>query len=209
MPSQVTPNHYCGNYDTKERFCSYWHQIQEIRECNPKIVLEIGIGNGFVSEYLLKRGFDIVRSDLDSKLLPDVTCTILDTPFLDDSFDVVACFELLEHLPFENFEKALLEIRRISRNWVVLSVPDSTQAYRFDLQLPKIGDIRKLVLLPNIRFRKPIEKFDGEHYWQIGKDGYPLKRINACFTKAKLFVMKTYRVFEMPYHRFFILKKLT
>lgn len=55
--NQVEPDHYYDNYDWKGRFCSYWHQINEIIELGPNRVLEIGIGNGFVSKYLKDRKY--------------------------------------------------------------------------------------------------------------------------------------------------------
>ena len=76
MNTQVEPDHYYKNYDTKERFCSYWHQIQEILSLNPKNTLEIGIGNGFVSKYLKQRGFNVITLNplclryLETKPLP-------------------------------------------------------------------------------------------------------------------------------------------
>jgi len=37
---QVKPSHYFQrNYDTKERFISYWHQVNEIIELEPNSVL--------------------------------------------------------------------------------------------------------------------------------------------------------------------------
>jgi len=58
---QVKPNHYFVNsYDSKGRFISYWYQINEIIKLNPKKVLEIGIGNGFVSKYLKERKVNIL-----------------------------------------------------------------------------------------------------------------------------------------------------
>jgi len=203
---QVTPDHYSQNYDTKERFCSYWHQIQEITTCNPKTVLEIGIGNGFVSEYLRKTGFNVTTSDLDGRLHPNVASTVLNIPFAEAAFDVVACFELLEHLPFEKFENAIKEMRRVSVSFVILSIPESTQAYRLLLQLPKIGEFKKLLTIPALK--KPEHSFDVQHYWEIGKAGYSLKRILAGFAMAGLNVKRTYRVFEFPYHRFFVLEKI-
>jgi len=44
------------DYDSKARFASYWHQIQETLDLAPKKVLEIGKGSGFVSRYLKEKG---------------------------------------------------------------------------------------------------------------------------------------------------------
>ncbi len=75
---QVHPNHYLNkSYDSKVRFISYWHQINEIIKLKPKSVLEIGIGNGFVSKYLKERKLDIITLDIDKRLNPDVVGNIL------------------------------------------------------------------------------------------------------------------------------------
>ncbi len=202
---QTTPDNYYLNYDTKGRFCSYWHQIQEITKYEPSSILEIGIGNGFVSEYLLKRSFNIITLDLDDRLNPNVVSTVLNLPFSEATFDVVACFELLEHLPFEDFEKAIKEMSNVSASFVLLSIPDATMAYRICLQMPKIGEFKTLLRIPALR--KPAHAFDGQHYWEIGKAGYSLKKILAVFASAGLSLRRTYRVFEFPYHRFFLLEK--
>jgi SAM-dependent methyltransferase len=46
----------------------------------------------------------------------------LDLPFANDSFDAVVCLEVLEHL--HDPELALLELTRVARSWLVLSVPN-------------------------------------------------------------------------------------
>ena len=202
---QVEPHHYYKKYDTKERFCSYWHQIQEIVSLNPTSILEIGVGNGFVSKYLKQRGFNIITLDIDRKLSPDVAGSVLHIPFSDETFDVVACYELLEHLPYENFEKAISEIFRVSKAHAILSLPDSNAICRLYVQIPKIGEVRKLILFP--RLRKPIHHFDGQHFWEIGKANCSLNTIINDVNTVGFNIERTYRVFEMPYHRFFVLKK--
>ncbi len=206
MP-EVDPAHYYEtNYDTKARFCSYWHQIQELVSLEPDTVLEIGVGSGFVCNYLKQRGFKVTTLDINKQLNPDKVGSVLTIPFPEGSFEVVACYEVLEHLPFEDFSKALKEIHRVSRLHAVLSLPDRTRAYRLDVQIPKIGEFKMLVPFP--RLKAPVHRFDGQHFWEIGKAGYPLRKVTNEIQRAGFEIKKTYRVFEMPYHRFFILDKL-
>ncbi len=64
LKPQVKRDHsYKITYDTKERFCSYWCQIHEVLSLNPGEVLEVGIGNGFVSRYLRDRGVNVITLD--------------------------------------------------------------------------------------------------------------------------------------------------
>jgi len=206
MKPQVEPGHYLSkSYDSKGRFISYWHQINEIVKLNPEKVLEIGIGSGFVSRYLKERGINVVTLDIDKRLTPDIVGSVLDIPLNDKTFDVVACYEVLEHLPFELFHKSLLEIFRVSKAYAVLSLPDVSRSYRIYIQIPKIGIFKRLITLP--RLRKPVHKFDGEHYWEIGKLGYPLSKVIKEIQKSGFKIEKTYRIFENPYHRFFVLSR--
>lgn len=203
---QVEPEHYFNpSYDSKGRFCCYWHQIHEIISLNPKKILEVGIGSGFVSKYLKESRINIITLDIDKRLNPDVVGSIINMPFEDNSFDVIACYEVLEHLPYKNFFKALSEIFRVSSSHAILSLPDVERVYPFNIRVPKLGEIKKLIQLP--RFKKPVHKFDGEHYWEISKEGYPLSKIIDAIQKVGFRIESTYRVFENPYHRFFVLKK--
>ena len=53
-----------------------------------------------------------------------------------------------------------------------------------------------------------MNNYTGEHYWEIGKAGYPLQKVIGEMRNAGFKIEKTYRIFENPYHRFFILKKI-
>ena len=206
MKPQTELNHYFNEfYDSKERFISYWHQINEIIKLEPEKVLEIGIGNGFVSKYLKERNLNVITLDIDEKLSPDIVGSVLNIPFTDSSFDVVSCCELLEHLPYENFCKAVSEIFRVSKKYALLSLPDVSNVYHFYLHIPKIIILKKLIPIPNLQ--KEMHQFDGEHFWEIGKKGYPLSRIIKNIKKSGFIIKRNYRDFENTYHRFFILEK--
>jgi predicted SAM-dependent methyltransferase len=143
--------------------------------------------------------------DIDKRLNPVIIGNVLNLPFKENSFDIIVCCEVLEHLDYENFYSSILEISRVSRAYIILSMPDVSRVSRFSIQVPVIGDLKLLIPIP--RFRKLKHKFDGEHYWEIGKKGYPIKKIINDIQRTGMYVEKTYRIFEYPYHRFFLLKK--
>lgn len=207
MKLKMGREHYFReSYDTKERFISYWHQINETIKLKPNKVLEVGIGNGFVSRYLREKGIDVTTLDIVRELKPGVAGSVLSMPFVNKSFNVVTCYEVLEHLPYVDFTKALKEIRRVSREYVILSLPDHTAVYRFNIELPRIKPIKKLIPHP---FPRPTHhEFDGVHHWIIGKTNYPLKRIELDIKRTGFKIIKSYRVFEFYGHRFFLLEKL-
>ena len=192
-------------YDTKERFCSYWHQIDEVLKLNPGKVLEIGIGSRFMTGYLQEKGINIKTLDILYDLRPDVVGSVISLPYMNASFDVVTCYQVLEHLPYENFTAVIAELSRVSRCHVILSLPDSTTVYRVNIELPRIKPLKKLIRHPFPR-TTPLPH-DSSHHWEIGKNQYPLKRILGDIERSNFRIIKTYRVFEFHYHRFFILSK--
>ena len=96
-------------------------------------VLDAGCGEGFVLNMLLQHrptmnviGIDIDREAIQRgrKLFPDMpfqVADVLELPHPDDSFDLVVCTEVLEHLA--DPQTALHEICRVSRRYCLLSVP--------------------------------------------------------------------------------------
>jgi len=91
---------------------------------------------------LKKRGYNITTLDIDPRLNPDVAASVTVIPFADNSFDVVACYEVLEHLPYENFKKAIREIFRISNSYAILSLPDASRVYSLYVQVPKSENLK-------------------------------------------------------------------
>ncbi len=127
--------------------------------------------------------------------------SVLALPFATAEFDMACCFETLEHLPYDAFAPALSELVRVARRWVLLSLPDATPYVRIDVETrDRKRWMRRLESLPNPR---PAEhRFDGEHYWELGKRGYPVSRITDAIAEAGLVLEESLRVFEMPYHHF-------
>ncbi len=205
MKKQVERKHYFGlAYDNKKRFCSYWHQIHEVLSRCPESVLEIGIGNGFVKNYLTNMNLSIMTLDIDPDLHPDIISSVTNIPLSDNSIEIITCCEVLEHLPFEDFGRALREIYRVCKKYAVISLPDVRRVYRIEFRIPKVTIVQKLVPLPYIP--QP-HHFDGEHHWEIGKRSFPFEKIRKIISESGFEIIEEYRVMEIPYHHFFILGK--
>ena len=190
---------YDTRYDGKKRFISYWYQAREVMNEAPSKILEVGIGNGFLSNYLQRNGYRITTVDIDEGLDPDHVASVLALPFQTNAFDVVACCEVLEHLPYDKVEVALEELCRVAKRTVVISVPDAREVVR--IRLPLLGT--KLVPLPKLASNS--SGCGGEHRWEVGKKGYPLRRVTESIQRAGFAIEKQYRIPENPYHRMFVL----
>lgn len=89
--------------------------------------LEIGF-HDFRATDMLSAKLDLVSTDLPSAV-KDPGCRklafadIRNLPFPDMSFDVVICTEVLEHLPEETIARGVRELVRVSRKYLLISVP--------------------------------------------------------------------------------------
>ncbi len=201
MKSQVDIAHYnFVDYIDKDRFLSYHTQLELITEINPHSILDIGVG-GKVLEKLLPEDIKYTGLDFDFSLRPDVQGNIESLPFKNNSFDIVTCFEVLEHLPFDKFVFILKEIKRVSKGKAIISLPYANLKFKFSSYLPIVHDISIQCLIP--KFYKK-HQFDGQHYWEVGKKDFSMnaikKAMEQVFTIKKYFVSK-----DNTYHIFFIL----
>jgi predicted SAM-dependent methyltransferase len=198
-------NYIFSKYVTKQRLSSIWHQMDEVLATGSSKVLEIGPGTGIFKALASALGVKVETLDLDSELKPDYVSSVESLPFEDSTYDTVCAFQVLEHLPYDAALTAFKEMVRVSRGYLIISLPDSRVLWRYSLHIPKLGSVDFLIPKPQIGVREHV--FDGQHYWEINKKGYPLKKVMGDFScECKL--IKTYRVKENPYHRFFIYAKL-
>lgn len=188
-------------YIHKGRWVSYWHQVSSVLELEPKSVLVVGPGDGIVVDVLKKQIGKVKTFDIEKELNPDIVGSVNNIPLPDNSFDVVLCAEVLEHLPFEKFEKCLSELRRVAGKYVVLSLPHFGPQIKLNFKIPMIKEVRIAVKIP-----LPLKhNSGGAHYWEIGKRGYPPKKIRAMIEKY-FTIVDEFIPLENQYHHFFVLK---
>lgn len=106
----------------------------EIKKLNAESILDVGCGEGFTLQKLKDQGIGkklegieyLDRAiEIGNKIHPSLTLkqgTIYELPYKDDTFDLVLCTEVLEHL--EDPEKALKELKRVTKKYCVISVPN-------------------------------------------------------------------------------------
>ncbi len=133
------PEHWARNFleITRER-----ERIEETIKIIPpdvQSILEVGCGNGafinsLIGKYQKLIGLDSSKEALRHIRTEAIEGNINNLPFEDNSFDLVVCLETLEHLPQEVFIRGLFELQRVSKKYIIVSVPNNEN---LDLSLEK------------------------------------------------------------------------
>ncbi len=108
--------------------------LEEVKKINPDSILDVGCGEGFTLEKIRKAGIGKKLEGVDfldraielgKKEHPKLTLkqgSIFDLKYKDNSFDLIICSEVLEHI--DDPEKGLQELVRVSKKYCLLSVPN-------------------------------------------------------------------------------------
>lgn len=160
-----------------------WKRISRVYERLQKggMVLDVGSGAGqFVNCLALSGEFESVttidptRFDKYIELSSDICrydMSVSDMSFADNSFDVVVCMEVLEHLPDEVFVPAIDELRRVCRGQLVITVPYREPEPISKTHVRRFEDEDLLRLFPNAQFgilRRPHKPWALIEEWPNG-----------------------------------------
>jgi len=203
---QFPKEFYFKKYADITSFISYYYQIKSVIDAKPSTVLEVGIGNKIVSNYLRESGLKVTTFDISKTLDPDVIGDIRNLPFGNNMFDIVLACEVLEHLSFGDFSRSISELGRVSKKRVVLSIPYSS------FFVEKVININTPLIKKQLRFNLSIPFFTSyfkrtdEHFWEMGRKNYPRKNIRAVL-KMHFKILSEFQPILNPYHYFFILNK--
>jgi ubiquinone/menaquinone biosynthesis C-methylase UbiE len=99
-----------------------WTWILENTKIKFEKALDVGCGTGIGMRYVLDKGREIYGIDFaDARVAwkrygVEDRCKIasaMNIPYPDDTFDLVGCFDVMEHIPEEDVQATLREIRRV------------------------------------------------------------------------------------------------
>ena len=201
--------YYTDGYFSHGQFISFAEQMRLVHSLNRKDILEIGIGNGVVSAFLRKAGLNVTTFDINPNLSPDVVGSVTDLMdiFQHRKFDLILCAEVLEHMPFEDFEQAISNIAGTTNEYAILILPRCQKVIfdiQFSIKIPKLPYIEKGLFLS-----MPNSNITPEHHWELDSSKETkLKEIDTIL-KKHFTILDSGRFRFRSCHHYFILKKHT
>ncbi len=212
--STLSRAHYFSpEYLKRERLYSYVEQIELIKKFTESTdtIIEIGKGNGFLYQFLREYlGYKVDCVDINPDLKPDIIDDIVAPQnLLENSSDVVTCYEVVEHMPFEDSVRSIQNLCKIARKYCLVSVPD--MRYFINLRGAVFGSLPVFFgkILSTGRLRNKNKTFGKDHYWEIGIT-VNNQKYDPHFVKDNLFrglnIISDYRCNLVPWHHYYVIK---
>ena len=104
-------------------------------------ILDVGCGNGLITN-MLSQKYEVTAVDRSQNALKFVKCNKLQSsadniPLPDNYADMVFSSELLEHLPEDVLKGTVAEIKRLSRKYIFITVPNEENPDKLSIKCPK------------------------------------------------------------------------
>ncbi|MET3731339.1 class I SAM-dependent methyltransferase [Moheibacter stercoris] len=159
-----------------ERHRLMWLYLQQ--ETNffsaPLKVLHMAPEQSFYKRFRALKNLDYTTCDLDSPIA-DVKADIQNLPFENDSFDVIFCNHVLEHV--EDDKKALHELYRVMKpgGWGILQVPIRYQQEK-TFEDPTITD--RQVRIEKFGQYDHVRVYGRDYYEKLAAIGFLVEQVN-------------------------------
>lgn len=203
-----------SEYVSLDRFNTYWFQINEVLNLEPKSVAEIGVGTGVVKYLVEGFGVPVTTIDINENLKPDIVSPITSAAaaLKGRTFDVVLCSRVFHHIPFPDVESALENIWSLSGKHAVLVL--AAEDFRFYATLRLTSKREKFFSLPIPLFVKRLvlraTKASASYYyniWKVNSSAATRKAHIDALIQKRFSILKSYPVPKNHGHIIYVLEK--
>lgn len=150
--------------ESRDHWIYYWRQASLVDHYidSKSKVLEIGVGSGFLQNYLKSRGWDAFSVDIDEDKNPDFVSDASIFNFNEVSPDCFLAFEIFEHIPFPLFLRTVKNITKSGPDIIIFSLPVSLYfIFELRVKLPRLGVLDFKVPAPKFKIKTP------NHFWEL------------------------------------------
>ncbi|MDG0866458.1 methyltransferase domain-containing protein [Candidatus Lucifugimonas marina] len=190
----------------ERRFSSTRIQLTSVTDLGDSVasILEIGPGSGYFSSIMKSLNYSVKTADIKSRTNPDYLGDFREAQ-IPEKFDLVAAFEMLQHLPYTDLPATLTKLAELSNKYVLISIPSRVHRLELSIEVPAMLAPRRLGLgwlrgkhsfsatweWPRGKDRAK-ETWEGRedywkpHYWEVGRKSFPRSRFLADVESAGL-----------------------
>lgn len=207
-----------GKFLSKAHAGSYLVQMQTIHELNIKRCFEVGPGEAFVARNMKALGYTYDTLDFEAAHNPTIVADFakFDVTPLKSKYDISCAFQVLEHFPFEVFPNLINKLMTVSEKYVFISLPYSCQGVSVHTtthfgQHNETDEETSRFYPTNLPKRVYRDAYAEEfpwavHFWEIGRQGFPLERIMKTLVSCGLSVRQSFHA-PNPFHYFILCEK--
>jgi len=207
----LTQREYLAHID----FYTWTRHFHVLRDLCARVqgeVLEVGTGDGVVRRCIepFVRSYTVL--DVNERLAPDIVANLLDPqPALAARYDAVVCTEVLEHLPFDELQRALAQLASFLKpggelyltlphrkgHVLVVTPRQRLWKWRFPVGLTSLAEAYH-------RFVRRRIWIDPHHCWEIGDGRVERRHVQQRLEAAGL---RTETFTELPYCDYWIVRR--
>ncbi|HOY31328.1 MAG TPA: class I SAM-dependent methyltransferase [Bacteroidales bacterium] len=154
-------------------------------------IIDVGCGNGIITNELGEK-YRVLGVDRSANALAHVKTEKLQAssdqiPLPDASFDMALSSEMIEHLDDETLKKTIGEIKRLSKKYIFITVPNNENLNKFQIHCPECGkNYNHSYHLQSFTADKMIKLFPGAEVKKVFYYGASVRRYNNTLAKLKM-----------------------
>jgi len=211
----------------ERRFSSLRIQLASVTGLGGSVasILEIGPGSGYFATITKSIGYSIKTADIKARTNPDYLGDFREVK-ISERFDLVAAFEMLQHLPYTDLPSTLKKLAALSDRYVLVSIPARIHRFEFSIEIPGLFAPRRLGLgwlrgshTRSIKWEWPRAKDPAErewtgrddywnpHYWEVGRKSFPRSRVLSDIESSGLKILWTKYNPQFLHHLFVLAEK--